>query len=65
MNKTDTVNTILQHDEDYEAAVDRTLLEIEHLRSDMAESQNRIERLRAETSGILAETRQVLSKLAA
>ena len=54
-----------QHDQDYERAVERYLIEIEQLRSDMAESQNRIERLRAETSGMLAETRQVLFKLAA
>lgn len=65
MNKTSAVNATPQHDKDYELAVDRYLVEIEHLRSDMAESQNRIERLRAETSGMLAETRQVLSKLAA
>lgn len=45
-------------------AVDRYLSEIEYIRSYMAESQKRTERLRAETSGVLAETRQVLSKLA-
>ena len=65
MNKSSVVNTVPQQDKDYEIAVDRYMIEIEHIRSDMAESQNRIERLRAETSGILAETRQVLSKLAA
>ncbi len=64
MNKTSVVNTMPQQDKDYEVAVDRYMIEIEHIRSDMAESQNRIERLRAETSGILVETRQVLSKLA-
>ncbi len=65
MNKTSVVHAMPQQDKDYEVAVDRYMIEIEHIRSDMAESQNRIERLRAETSGILAETRQVLSKLAA
>jgi len=64
VNKTSVVNTMPQQDKDYEVAVDRYMIEIEHIRSDMAESQNRIERLRAETSGILVETRQVLSKLA-
>ena len=65
MNKTSVVNTIPQQDKDYEIAVDRYMAEIEHLRGDIAESQKRIQRLRAETNGILAETRQVLSKLAA
>ena len=65
MNKTSIVNTAPQQDKDYEGAVDRTMIEIEHNRSDMAASQKRIERLRAETSDILAETRQVLAKLAA
>lgn len=65
MNKTSIVNTAPQQDKDYEVAVDRTMIEIEHNRSDMAASQKRIERLRAETSDILAETRQVLAKLAA
>jgi hypothetical protein len=65
MNKTSVISTTPQQDKDYEVAVDRYMIEIEHIRSDMAESQKRIERLRAETSDILAETRQVLSKLAA
>jgi len=65
MNKTSVVNTAPQQDKDYEVAVDHYLIEIEHTRSDMAASQKRIERLRAETSDILAETRQVLSKMAA
>ena len=59
------VTAISQQDGDYEIAVDRYIIEIEHTRSDMAKSQERIERLRSETSGLLAETRQVLSKLAA
>lgn len=65
MNKTDIINAVPQQDKDYEVAVDRTMIEIEHTRSDIAASQKRIERLRAETSDILAETRQVLAKLAA
>ncbi len=65
MNKTSIVNAAPQQDKDYEVAVDRTMIEIEHNRSDMAASQKRIDRLRAETSDILAETRQVLAKLAA
>jgi hypothetical protein len=65
MNKTSIINTMPQQDKDYEVAIDRYMIEIEHTRSDMAESQKRIERLRGETSDILAETRQVLSKLAA
>lgn len=64
MNKMSSIDATPKQDKDYEAAVDRYLIEIEHIRSDMAESQTRIERLRAETSGVLAETRQVLSKLA-
>jgi hypothetical protein len=63
MSKTSVINTMPQQDKDYEVAVDRYLIEIEHIRSDMSESQKRIERLRIETSDILAETRQVLSKL--
>jgi hypothetical protein len=63
MSKTSVINTMPQQDKDYEVAVDRYLIEIEHSRSDMSESQKRIERLRIETSDILAETRQVLSKL--
>ena len=65
MNKTRAVDTMPQQDKDYEVAVDRYLIEIEHTRSDMAASQERIERLRAETSDMLKETRQVLSRLAA
>lgn len=65
MAKISVLDATPQHEEDYEIAVDRYMVEIEHIRGDMAESQKRIERLRAETSGILAETRQVLSKLAA
>jgi hypothetical protein len=65
MNKTSVINAVPQQDKDYEAAVDRYMIEIEHIRSDMAESQQRIERLRAETTGMLTETRQILSKLAA
>ena len=65
MNKTSVINTVPQQDKDYEVAVDRYMIEIEHIRGDMAESQKRIERLRAETSGILSETRQVLARLAA
>jgi hypothetical protein len=64
MNKTSVIDRMPQQDKDYEVAVDRYMIEIEHIRGDMAESQKRIERLRAETSGILAKTRQVLSKLA-
>ena len=65
MNKTDIVNAAPQQDKDHQIALERTMIEIEHNRSDMAASQKRIERLRAETSDILAETRQVLTKLAA
>ncbi len=65
MNKTSVIDNIPKQDKDYEVAVDRTMIEIEHNRSDMAASQKRIERLRAETSDLLAETRQVLAKLAA
>ena len=65
MNQTDITNILPQKDEDYQIALDRTMIEIEHNRSDMAASQKRIERLRVETSDILAETRQVLAKLAA
>lgn len=65
MDKTSIFEKTPQSEEDYERAVERYLIEIEHLRSDMAESQKRIESLRAETSGMLAETRQVLSNLAA
>lgn len=64
MNKSTVANTAPQQDKDYEIAIDRTMIEIEHNRSDMAASQKRIERLRAETSDILVETRQVLAKLA-
>jgi len=65
MSKTSVVNTVPQQDKDYELAIDRYMIEIEHIRGDMAESQKRIERLRVETSGILSETRQVLARLAA
>lgn len=65
MDETNVVDTMPQQDKDYEIAVDRYMTQIAQIRGDMAESQNRIKRLRAETSGILAETRQVLSKLAA
>jgi hypothetical protein len=64
VDKANTINSTPQHDNDYEAAVVRYMIEIEHNRRDMAESQRRIERLRAETSQILAETRQVLAHLA-
>lgn len=63
MNKTSVVNAAPRQDQDYEAAVERYMIEIEHIRSDMAQSQFRIEKLRDETSTVLAETRQVLSKL--
>ena len=65
MSKTTVINTVPQQDKDYELAIDRYMIEIEHIRSDMAESQKRIEHLRTETSGILSETRQVLARLAA
>ena len=65
MNKTSVVEQVPQKDQDYEAAVDRYLIEIEHLRRDMAASQQRIERLRHETGGMLEETRQVLARLSA
>ena len=65
MSKTSVINTVPQQDKDYEVAIDRYMIEIEHIRGDMAESQKRIERLRTETSGILSETRQVLARLAA
>ena len=65
MSKTTVINTVPQQDKDYEVAIDRYMIEIEHIRSDMAESQKRIEHLRTETSGILSETRQVLARLAA
>ena len=64
MSKTTVINTVPQQDKDYELAIDRYMIEIEHIRGDMAESQKRIERLRTETSGILSETRQVLARLA-
>ena len=64
MSKTSVINTAPQQDKDYEVAIDRYMIEIEHIRGDMAESQKRIERLRTETSGILSETRQVLARLA-
>ena len=64
MSKTTVINTVPQQDKDYELAIDRYMIEIEHIRSDMAESQKRIEHLRTETSGILSETRQVLARLA-
>ena len=64
MNKTNIIQAAPQKDSDYEVAVERYIVEIEHLRQDMAESQRRIERLRTETSGMLDETRSVLNKLA-
>jgi len=54
-----------QQDKDYENAVDRYMVELEHVRDEMAASQQRIKRLRAQTSEILSETRDVLAKLAA
>ena len=65
MSKTTIANPIPQQDEEYENALEATLLEIEHNRRDMAESQTRIERLRAETGAMLEETKKVLSQLAA
>ena len=65
MSKISIIEATPRQDKDFEVAVDRYMIEIEHIRGDMAESQKRIERLRAETSEMLAETRQVLSKLAA
>lgn len=65
MNKTTIANPIPQQDEAYQSALDATLLEIQHNRRDIAEAQMRIERLRAETSEMLEETKEVLSKLAA
>lgn len=63
MDKTSVADAAPRQDPDYEAAVERYLIEIEYIRSDMAQSQSRIEKLRAETNAMLAETRQVLSKL--
>ena len=64
MNKTTIANSIPQRDEEYQNALDTTLLEIEHNRRDIAESQARIERLRTETGVMLEETKKVLAKLA-
>lgn len=64
MNEINTVQTAPQQDQDYEVAVERYLIGIEHNRQDMAASQRRIERLQAETSGMLDETRNILNKFA-
>jgi hypothetical protein len=64
VNEPNTIGVAPQQDKDYEIAVDRYIVEIEHIRQDMAESQRRIERLRTETSKMMDETRNVLSKLA-
>jgi len=65
MNSTDSVQATPKHDKDYELATERFMVEIEHMRHEMAESQSRIERLRQETSGLLNDTRRILQNLAA
>ena len=65
MNKTSAADSIPQREEEYEIALDATLLEIERNRRDMAETQTRIEHLREETGQMLQETQQVLARLAA
>ena len=64
MDKTNNAQTPPQQDRAYEIAVDRYNIEIKHTRQVMAESQRRIERLRNETSEMMAETRAILNKLA-
>lgn len=64
MNKMSIADPIPRQDEEYEMALDATLLEIESNRRDMTKSQARIERLRAETGTMLEETKQLLAKLA-
>ena len=65
MSKAAITDAVPQQDKDYENAVDRYMVELEHVRDEMAASQQRIKRLRAQTSEILSETRDVLAKLAA
>ena len=64
MDKPTAVETTPQQSTDYEAAIERYIAGIHRLREDMAASQQRIERFRAQTRATLEATRVVLDELA-
>lgn len=59
MNSTQTVNSSEHVDDEYKAAIDGYLLEMERLRDDMAARQKRIDNTQAETRDLLAELRKL------
>lgn len=65
MEETKPIGAASRQDEEYKTAIDRFIVEIEKNRAEMAESDQRVEQIRAETRELLAETRHILAKLAA
>jgi len=55
MENTATLDVSPQADAEYEAAVDSLIAQMKQTREQMADDQREIERLRAETSVILAQ----------
>lgn len=55
MEKSVTFDVTPNVDAEYEAAIDQYLNEMEHMKTQMAEKQRRIETLQAETQAMLAE----------
>lgn len=65
MNKATISETPTAPGVDYEAEIDRYLAQVKQIHSAMAQSQNNIEKLRAETRSTLSDINAALDKLAA
>ena len=55
MEKTTALDAVPNVDAEYEAAIDRYLTQMEQMKAEMDERQERIQQMRAETEVMLAE----------
>jgi hypothetical protein len=62
MHSTKILDTPANVDAEYEAAIDRCILEMERLRDDMETRQERIEQMQTETRTILAQFEQLCTE---
>ncbi len=58
-------DAVLKGDADYQADIERCLVEINRMQQEMAGSQRRIDQFRMETRAILDSTRTILDHLVA
>jgi hypothetical protein len=63
MEKTTIANVTSGRDVDYESAIDRYLMEMERMQTDMDERQKRIEQTRAETELIRVDIKKMLAEM--